>query len=95
MHVTTAGTVATWWFVPDEASSCWSLAIGESLTRALTYSFGSICFGSFLVAFVQALRALEHYARDNDELSMLVCLIQCVLGCIESILEYLNKWAYM
>ena len=29
VHVTTAGTIGTWWFVPEEATSpgCWSAAI--------------------------------------------------------------------
>jgi hypothetical protein len=67
----------------------------ESFSRATTHSFGSICFGSLLVAIVQALRALEHYTRENDEMSALQCIIQCMLGCIESIIEYMNKWAYV
>jgi hypothetical protein len=91
MHVTTAGVVGTWWFVPDEASSCCSRALADSFFRATTYSFGSICFGSFMVAFIQALRALEHQLRGNDELNALVCIIQCILGCIESIIEYFSK----
>jgi hypothetical protein len=32
-------------------------------TRTITTSFGSICFGSLLVALVQALRALANQAR--------------------------------
>jgi hypothetical protein len=77
----------TWWFIPDEANSFWSKALTESFSRATTYSFGSICFGSLLVAIVQALRALEHYTRENDDMSALQCIIQCILGCIESIIE--------
>lgn len=87
VHVTVAGVIGTWWFVPDEASSWWSPALAGSLSRATTYSFGSICFGSLLVALIQALRALEHYTRENDELSALQCLIQCVLSLLESIIE--------
>ena len=45
IHVTTAGTVGTWWHVPAEASSCWSPAIQDSFCRATTLSFGSICLG--------------------------------------------------
>ena len=95
VHVTTAGVVGTWWFAPDEASSCWSSAIRDSFLRATTYSFGSICFGSFLVALVQALRAMHRIAHENDDCSFLICFIDCILGCIEGILEYLNKWAYV
>jgi len=79
VHVTTAGVVGTWWFVPDEASSCCSRALGDSFFRATTYSFGSICFGSLLVAIIQALRALEHYTRDNEDLSFVRCIVQCLL----------------
>lgn len=95
VHVTTTGVIGTWWFVPLEASSCWSQALTESFVRATTYSFGSICFGSFLVALVQALRALHRMAHQNDDCSFLICFIDCILGCIEGIIEYLNKWAYV
>jgi hypothetical protein len=95
MHVITAGVIGTWWFVPSEASTFWSKALTDSFFRATTFSFGSICFGSFIVAVVQALRALEYYARDQNDFQFLVCIIQCILGCIESVLEYFNKWAYV
>mmetsp|Transcript_36165 Transcript_36165/g.79151 ORF Transcript_36165/g.79151 Transcript_36165/m.79151 type:complete len:505 (+) Transcript_36165:52-1566(+) len=95
VHVTTAGTIGTWWFVPDEASSCCSSALKDSFVRATTFSFGSICFGSLLVAIVQALRTLQHILRDNDDFNFLVCIIDCILGCIEAIIEYLNKFAYV
>ena len=95
VHVTVAGVIGTWWFVPDEASSCCSPALKDSFVRATTYSFGSICFGSLLVALVQALRTLQHMLRENDDFNFLVCIIDCILACIESIIEYLNTWAYV
>lgn len=95
MHVTTAGTIGTWWFDPAEASSFCSTAISDSFARATTYSFGSICFGSLIVAIIQALRTLNRYLRDSDDAQCIVCVIDCILGCIESIIEYFNKWAYV
>lgn len=95
VHVTTAGVIGTWWYVPDEASSCCSPAIKDSFIRATTYSFGSICFGSLLVALVQALRHLQHALRDNDEFNFLLCIVDCILGCLQAIIEYINKWAYV
>lgn len=95
VHVTTAGTVGTWWFVPNEANSCWSPAIQDSFCRATTYSFGSICLGSLLVAIVQALRALAHRARDNDDMQLLLCIVDCILACIQDVIEYFNMWAYV
>lgn len=95
IHVTTAGTVGTWWFVPGEANGCWSTAIRDSFRRASTYSFGSICFGSLLVAVVRALRAMAQRARDDDDMQLLYCLIQCILHLIEDIIDYFNRWAYV
>jgi len=95
VHVTVAGVVGTWWFAPNEASSFCSQAVGDSLARATTYSFGSICFGSLIVALIQALRALNHHLRGNEEFQIVVCVIDCILGCIEAIVEYFNKWAYV
>lgn len=95
VHVTTAGTVGTWWLVPAEANSFFSTALTDSFYRATTYSFGSICLGSLLVAVVQSLRALARMARDNDDGQLLACIIECILACIQDIIEYFNQWAYV
>ena len=60
----------------------------------MTTSFGSICFGSLIVAIVQATRALVNMMRQEDN-SILLCLADCILSCIESLIEYFNKWAYV
>lgn len=91
----TKGVVGTWWFVPAEADAHFSPALRDSFSRATSYSFGSICFGSFLVALIRSLRTLEQYARNNDDMSALVCIIQCILRCIENIIEFFNQWAYV
>lgn len=93
-HVTVAGTVGAWWFSPDEATSCCSSGMMGSMIRALTTSFGSICFGSLLVALVQSLRALAESARGNDN-QFLICIAECILSCLQQILEYFNKWAFV
>jgi len=95
VHVTVAGVVGTWWFTPEEKGCC-GKAIFGSLIRALTTSFGSICFGSLIVAIIQALRTLVDVLRSNDEVgAILACCLDCILGCLESIVEYFNKWAFI
>lgn len=94
IHVSIAGIVATWWIAPEEGQSCCSPAVTDSLKRSFTTSFGSICFGSLLVAIVQALRALANTARSQDD-GILLCLAECILACIEGLLEYFNKWAFI
>ena len=99
IHVIVAGVVSTWWFAPDEASSCCSVAIKDSFIRATTSSFGSICFGSLLVAIIQTLRSMVESARhdsSNDGCAAFVlCLVDCLLQCLQGILEYFNKFAYI
>ena len=63
VQTTVAGTIGTWWFVPEEASSCWSSAIQDSFGRATTYSFGSICLGSLIVAVVQGKLQFERFSN--------------------------------
>jgi hypothetical protein len=94
VHTTVAGVVGTWWFVPAEASSCCSQGVRESYWRSITTSFGSICLGSLIVAIIQAVKEILHSMRDGND-SMLMCLAECLLGCIESIVEYFNQWAYV
>jgi len=100
VHVTVSGVVGTWWFVPEEASSFCSSAVTSSLARSTTYSFGSICLGSLIVAIIQALREIANQAREQgrqngDGAQILACIAECILGCIQSIVEYFNKWAYV
>jgi Plasma-membrane choline transporter len=93
-HVTTAGTVGTFWFSPEEANGCCSKAVRDSYFRSLTTSFGSICFGSLIVALIQAVKSLVHSMRENGS-GFVACCADCILGCIESLVEYFNKWAYV
>lgn len=87
-HTTIAGTVATFWYNSESKG-----ATRSSLRRSMTTSFGSICFGSLIVAIIQALRQLAEQARQEG--SFLGCLCECILGCIQSIVEYINRWAYV
>jgi Plasma-membrane choline transporter len=80
VHVTTAGTVGTWWYHPREARGCCSKAVRQSYIRALTTSFGSICLGSLIVAIVQALKEMVQRAQDQD--SVLACIVVCLMGCL-------------
>jgi len=63
-------------------------------------SFGSICFGSLLVAVVRALRVMVNSARRqsnnrNAAQAVLACLVSCILGLIEDIMEWFNTFAYV
>ena len=95
VHTTLAGTVGTWWFLPHEASGCCSQGLRDSLSRSLTYSFGSICLGSLIVAVIEVLKTILQSAARNRRGGVVRMIAQCLLGCIERIVEYFNKWAFI
>lgn len=82
VHVTVAGTVGTWWFNPVLANSCCSSGVTSSFKRATTFSFGSICLGSLIVAIVNAVRSMVRMMRNSDD-GIVICIADCILGCIE------------
>mmetsp|Transcript_4074 Transcript_4074/g.8741 ORF Transcript_4074/g.8741 Transcript_4074/m.8741 type:complete len:596 (+) Transcript_4074:177-1964(+) len=99
-HVTICGVYGQWYFGKDVGRSKTAVVL-SSLKVALVTSFGSICLGSFLVAFIRGVEAvarqIELDARRNENrvLQCLAVVVRCVLGCIGDILEYFNEWAYV
>jgi len=91
VHVTVSGLVATVYFMGDMMPSHPTLG---ALKRSMTTSFGSICFGSLIVALIKTLRAFIQMLRREDN-GILVCIADCILGCIDSIVQYFNHYAYV
>jgi hypothetical protein len=89
LHVTVSGVVGTWWFAPQDCLSMWSPVILDSLSRATTYSFGSICMGSLLVAIIQTLETIVRSARQRrvggNE------LLLCIGKCFKMLLDMLSS----
>jgi hypothetical protein len=50
---------------------------------------------SLLVAILQALKALANQAQAEGDAGILACIAECIIGCLASILEYFNKWAFV
>lgn len=76
-----------------------------SFKVALTTSFGSICFGSLIVAAIRTLESVARWVRNtnsnlaNVNVNLVVVLIAgCIefcLSCIGDVIEYFNSWAYI
>lgn len=95
LHVTVSGVVSTWYFSPDEAAQFYSQAVADSLLRATTYSLGSICLGSLLTAILQVVyHLLTSARREHRGNAMLLCVLECIVGFLERIVTYFNKWSY-
>ena len=92
IHVTVSGVAATWYFC-GEANVPRNPTVA-SFKRASTTSFGSICFGSLLVAIIQVMRAIARSQRDSEH-PFIACIVECILGCIESLVRYFNRYAFV
>jgi len=95
LHVTTAGTIGSWWFTPMGDASICGREIVDSFHRATTYSFGSICFGSLLVALMQVLEQMARNQRNRRGNHLLLCILQCLLHLLRGVIEYFNSWAFV
>ena len=84
-HVTTAGTVASWWLVVDIERP----TLG-AFKRAMTTSFGTICAGSLVVAIVDTAIWLLNQLQDVGAVVM-----RCLLTLFNGILKWLNKYAFV
>ncbi|OMJ14919.1 Protein PNS1 [Smittium culicis] len=100
LHTAICGLFATYYFYDGTPEGYPTKnPLMSSLVRASFFSFGSICFGSLIVAVIQTIRALLQLARqqNSDDLfcSIIICCVDCILGCIEGMVEYFNKYAYI
>ncbi|KAI2497367.1 Plasma-membrane choline transporter [Fragilaria crotonensis] len=104
VHVTTPGVVGSWWFTPmgDPSSSCCCRCtkshcnVIASLSRAMTFSFGSICLGSLLVSIMDVSKSFARSSNQNGrDISIVGCILECVLYCIRNLIEYFNSWAFV
>lgn len=95
MHVTVSGVVASWYMATDRLGGSPTV---QSLKRAMTTSFGSICLGSLLVALVQLLREMLESSRrqaDSAVAMFILCCLSCCMAWIEALVELFNHWAFV
>ena len=66
------------------------------------YHTGSLAFGSFIIAVVQFIRfilsLIQRQLKKRKEtllIRIIVCLFQCCFWCLEKILRYVSRQAYI
>ncbi|RKP29524.1 hypothetical protein METBISCDRAFT_18486 [Metschnikowia bicuspidata] len=101
IHVTIAGIYGTWYYLAgsDQGEPKWP-ALG-SFKRAMTYCFGSICFGSLIVSIIQFIRGLVQALRTSSFENGDICagcgflILDLILGFLNWLVEYFNHYAYV
>jgi hypothetical protein len=75
--------------------------VWRSFYRTMRYHLGSLAYGSLIIAIVQLIRAglmyMQHQLKKSQNrvaMYILSCL-QCCFACVEKVLKFLNKNAYI
>jgi hypothetical protein len=100
IHVTISGVYGSWYFFSNKPEGFPKKATRGAFKRAMTYSFGSISFGSLLVALIQCLRqacslAQQNEAAQGNVVGMIVfCVLQCFIGLLDWVIQFINEYAF-
>jgi len=102
---TVAGVVNKYYWVRDRTVKhpYGPRPIISSLWIALRYHFGSLCFGSLIIAIVQFIRAclayLDNKTKNLQQSNILIKIfmkaVQCCMCLLEKCLKYIAKSAYI
>ncbi|KAG5416760.1 PNS1 [Candida metapsilosis] len=98
IHVVISGIYGTWYYLSNSDQGAPRHPALSSLKRALTYCFGSICFGSLIVAFIQLVRQLLNIVRsqfvDSFAGECALIIVDFIVGFIDWLVQYFNRYAY-
>ncbi|KAJ3326206.1 putative choline transporter, neither null mutation nor overexpression affects choline transport [Boothiomyces sp. JEL0866] len=104
VHVICCGTFAAYYFngIKDSAGNIFIPIANPTLKatkRLITTSFGSVCYGSLLIAALQTVKLLVDQKRSDERRnifsSFILCLLSCILTLFGDILEYMNTYAFV
>lgn len=101
IHVTIAGVYGTWYYLANSDQGEPKHPALGALKRAVTYCFGSICFGSLIVSIIQLIRGLVQILRSNAMGDGDLCagcgylILDFIIGIIEWMVRYFNHYAYI
>jgi len=97
-----AGAVSSWYFSkPGDKKSPPKHAVVLATWRVFRYHLGSLAFGSLIVAIVQIIRVIFRRLEQrinklkNKQVKYLTRTIHVVLACLEKIIKFINKNAYI
>lgn len=100
IHVVIAGVYGTWYYLALSDQGAPRLPALGAFRRAMTYCFGSICFGSLIVSIIELIRAGIQVLKSNAFASGDYCagcgyfILDMIVGVIEWMARYFNQYAY-
>lgn len=100
IHVTISGVYGSWYFCAQKPTGFPNGATRGAFKRAMTTSFGSISFGSLVVAIIQFLRQACSIAQQNEAAqgnivgSILFCILGCFIRILDWAVQFINEYAF-
>lgn len=106
VHVTVSGLFASYYLLGVNKPGTTKVELNiknptiKSLKRAITTSFGSICFGSLTISIIQTLRQIisifKYIAKTDDDTFMCIgtCCLECLLKFVIDLISYFNIYAF-
>jgi len=99
-----AGAVCRWYWSRDKSvEEIGRFPIWRSFKNCFRYHFGSLCFGSLVIAIVQFIRYCLMYLdqktkglqEKNILLKIAMKVVQCCVCCLEKCLKFITRNAYI
>lgn len=100
IHTTVAGIYGSWYFCTGSPGGLPKGITRGAFRRATTYSFGSISFGSLIVALINMLRqacsiAQQQEASEGNLIgSIMFCALGCFIGILDWLVSFINRYAF-
>jgi len=98
-----ASSCCMWYYSHGPAHDL-HLPVLRSFGRSIRYHLGSLAFGSLLLAIVQFIqfafevikKQIDHSGAGNNRIAEYTTnCIRCCLACLERIVQFINKMAYI
>ncbi|KAF6720590.1 Choline transporter-like protein 2 [Oryzias melastigma] len=100
-QMTLAGAFASYYWAFSKPGDIPTFPVFSSLGRSLRYHTGTLAFGSLILSIVQLIRVLLEYldhklkGAQNKFAKFLLCCLKCCFWCLEKIIKFLNRNAYI
>lgn len=99
-QIIVALSFACWYFTKDK-SKVTSRTFLWAMKACARYHLGTAAYGSLVIAIIKTIRAILAYIQRKAKktgskiLKYIICMIQCLMWCLEKIMKFLNKHAYI
>lgn len=99
-ELVSALSIACWYFTRDKKSEG-NTTVLWSFKTAMFKHFGTVAYGSLVIAIIKTIRAVIAYFQKKAKksgskiLQYILCVIQCCMWCLEKCMKFLNKNAYI